>query len=374
MTFSRILMMCIAAGAILGGADKILGDRFGFGKKFEEGFLLMGPMALSMTGIICLAPLLSDWLGGVIRPALSALGIDPAMFGSVLAIDMGGYQLAMDLAQIPEIGRFSGIVASSMFGCTLVFTIPVGMGVLPEEDRPFFLKGLLAGLISLPAGLITGGLLQGMAVGTVLYQCIPIFLLSLVLLLGLIRFPEKTVRLFSGFAKVIQIVSTVGLILAAVQYMTEYPFLPALAPLDDALRIVGSIAIVMLGSLPLAELLRRSLKGLFCWIGRKTGLNDASTTGLIVGTITVMPALAMVRDMDQRGKVLCGAFLVCGASAFAAHMGFAATTQPDLILPLLGGKFAGAFLGLVIAMRMTRGFSKERKIRIKNQIGSNADR
>ena len=150
-----------------------------------------------------------------------------------------------------------------------------------------------------------------------------------------------------------------GLVLSAVQYIVGITILPNLGSLDDALEIVGSIAIVMLGSLPLAELLRRCLARPFCWIGSKTGLNDASTTGIIVGTITVMPALAMVRYMDQRGKVLCGSFLVCGASAFAAHMGFAASTQPDLILPLLGGKFAGALLGLVIAMRMTRADSKQ---------------
>lgn len=356
---SMILMIFIAAGAILGGVDKILGNRFGLGQKFDDGFLLMGQMALSMTGIICLAPMLATWLGSVIRPVFSAVGIDPAMFGCVLAIDMGGYQLAMDLAQDPEIGRFSGIIASSMFGCTLVFTIPVGMSVLPEKDRPFFLKGLLAGLISLPAGLLVGGLLQGLSFGTILYQSIPIFFLSVVLLLGLIRFPDRTIRLFSGVACLIQIVATVGLVLSAVQYIVGITILPNLGSLDDALEIVGSIAIFMLGSLPLAELLRRCLARPFCWIGSKTGLNDASTTGIIVGTITVMPALAMVRYMDQRGKVLCGSFLVCGASAFAAHMGFAASTQPDLILPLLGGKFAGALLGLVIAMRMTRADSKQ---------------
>lgn len=352
-------MILIAAGALLGGVDKILGNRFGLGQKFDDGFLLMGSMALSMTGIICLAPMLSSWLGTVIRPAFSAVGIDPSMFGCVLAIDMGGYQLAMDLAQNPEIGRFSGIIASAMFGCTLVFTIPVGMSVLPEADRPWFLKGLLAGLISLPVGLLAGGLLQGLPLGTILWQCVPIFLLSAVLLLGLIRFPKLTIRLFSGVARLIQIVATIGLILAAVQDIAGITILSGLAPLTDALEIVGSIAIVMLGSLPLAELLRRVLAKPFRWIGRKTGLNDASTTGIIIGSITVMPALVMVRDMDQRGKVLCGAFLVCGASAFAAHMGFAAGTQPDLILPLLGGKFAGAVLGLVIAMGMTRGDAKQ---------------
>ena len=358
MMFSRVLMMFIAAGALLGGVDKILGNRFGLGQKFDDGFLLMGPMALTMTGIICLAPLLSDWLGVLVRPVLSAVGIDPAMFGCVLAIDMGGYQLAMDLAQNEQIGLFSGIIAASMFGCTLVFTIPVSMSVLKDADRPFFLKGLLAGLISLPVGLLVGGLLQGLPAGTVCYQCIPIFILSALLLLGLIRFPKGTIRLFSGFAWLIQIVSTAGLILAAVQNITGRTVLPGLASLGDALEIVGSIAIVMLGSLPLAELLRRSFSRVFCWIGSKTGLNDASTTGLIVGAITVMPALAMVRDMDQRGKVLCGAFLVCGASAFAAHMGFAAAVRQELILPLLGGKFAGAFLGLAIAMAMTRPMAK----------------
>ena len=88
MNMSMILMIFIAAGAVLGGVDKILGNRFGLGQKFDNGFLLMGSMALSMTGIICLAPMLSGWLGSVIRPAFSAVGIDAAMFGCVLAIDI----------------------------------------------------------------------------------------------------------------------------------------------------------------------------------------------------------------------------------------------------------------------------------------------
>lgn len=99
----------------------------------------------------------------------------------------------------------------------------------------------MAGLISLPMGLFVGGLLQGLPFGTILYQCIPIFLLSAVLLFGLIRFPNRTIRIFSGFAKLIQIVSTVGLILAAVQYITDVTFLPGLADLDEALKIVGAL-------------------------------------------------------------------------------------------------------------------------------------
>lgn len=348
------LMSLIAAGALLGGVDKILGDRYGLGKKFDEGFLLMGPMAFSMVGIICLAPVLSAWLGALIVPAFSAVGLDPAMFGCVLAIDMGGYQLATDLARDPEIGKFSGIIASAMFGCTLVFTIPVGMSVLPQEDRPLFLKGLLAGIVSLPGGLVAGGLLQGLPLGTVIYQCMPIFLLAALLLLGLIRFPGKTIGIFSRFAGAIRIAATIGLVLAAVEQLTGIPLVGGLAPVEEGVQVVASIAVVMLGSLPLAELLRRALARPLRWIGRRTGLNDASTTGIIMGSITVMPAMVMIPDMDDRGKVLCGAFLVCGASALAAHLGFAAGTEPELILPLLGGKAAGALLGLAIALGITR--------------------
>ena len=132
---NQILMIVMAAGAVLGGVDRILGNRFGLGGQFEKGFMLLGPMALSMAGIICLAPVLADALGRVIVPFYQLIGVDPAMFGTLLAIDMGGYQLARELAADPLVGSYAGLVVSAMFGCTLVFTIPVGMGMIPTEDQ-----------------------------------------------------------------------------------------------------------------------------------------------------------------------------------------------------------------------------------------------
>ena len=52
---NQIIMWIMAVGAVLGGVDRIAGNRFGLGKRFEEGFTLLGPTALSMSGIICLA-------------------------------------------------------------------------------------------------------------------------------------------------------------------------------------------------------------------------------------------------------------------------------------------------------------------------------
>ncbi len=87
---NQILMLIMAAGVILGGTDRLLGNRFGYGNKFEEGFRLLGSTALSMAGMICLAPVLADVLGRVVIPLYQFIGADPAMFGSILAIDMGG--------------------------------------------------------------------------------------------------------------------------------------------------------------------------------------------------------------------------------------------------------------------------------------------
>ena len=348
------IMLLIGCGALIGGIDRICGNRFGLGQKFEEGFQLMGPTALSMAGIICLAPLLAQFFSLLINPVFSACGIDPAMSGSILAIDMGGYQLAMDLAADPAIGAFAGIIASSMFGCTLVFTIPVGMKVMDQRNQPQFLKGITAGLIGLPAGLLVGGIVQGIPFTVIIHQSLPIILLSALLLYGLLRHTKKTVHLFSMFASFIQTVATVGLALAAFEYITGLTIFPFLTPLSTAMETVASIAIVMLGSLPLAEILRRLLHKPFTWIGKLSGINDAATTGMIVGSITVMPSLVMMKEMNSRGITMTGAYLVCGAALIGAHLGFAAGTQPQLITALLCGKAAGAITGMIIAGLLSR--------------------
>jgi len=46
------------------------------------------------------------------------------------------------------------VIVSSIFGCTLVYSIPVGLGFLSETDRPYFTRGILIGLISMPFSII----------------------------------------------------------------------------------------------------------------------------------------------------------------------------------------------------------------------------
>ena len=103
MSAHEIVLGIMAIFAVLGGLDRILGNRFGLGEKFEEGIQAMGSLALAMLGIICLAPVLAELLRPVVVPVYGLLGADPAMFaGTILANDMGGGPLAYALTEDPE--------------------------------------------------------------------------------------------------------------------------------------------------------------------------------------------------------------------------------------------------------------------------------
>lgn len=173
----KIILYFITFFAILGGIDKVIGNKLGLGKKFEEGFMSMGSLALSIIGIYAVAPVLAQVLLPVIKPIYQSIGADPSIFvASILAVDMGGYHSAMEIAQTKEIGLFSGLLLGSMLGATISYTIPVAIGLIEKEDYPFFIKGILAGIITIPIGSIVGGLLSGIEFSIIFVNLIPVIL------------------------------------------------------------------------------------------------------------------------------------------------------------------------------------------------------
>ena len=153
----NIILWIMAIAMVLGALDRMFGSRLGLGKQFEEGILAIGALSLSMLGILTLAPVLARLLRPVLVPVYGFLGADPAMFaGSILANDMGGAPLAQELALTPEAGQFGGLIVGAMLGPTIVFTIPVGLGIIRAEDRPSLASGVLAGIITIPLGSLAG--------------------------------------------------------------------------------------------------------------------------------------------------------------------------------------------------------------------------
>lgn len=354
MTINQIVMYVLAFGAALGGIDQLLGNKLGYGEKFENGFRMLGPVGLSMAGIICLAPVMSSVLGTVITPVCTMLHLDPGIFGSILAIDMGGYQLSVDLAQDPQFGLFSGVIISSIFGCTLVYSIPVGLGFLADTDRPYFTKGILIGLVSMPFSIIASCLVLKMDLGYVLWNCLPVFLLSLLLGMGVIKKPDAMMKGFQVFAKAIRFIAILGLMLACITHLTGISFLPDLLPLQEAMQTVCAICIVMLGSMPLAELIQRVMKVPFQKINEKIGLNGASTTSLLLGCFSATPALALIPHMNRRGQVVISACLVSTINVCGAHFAFANSWNPEMVPAMMVAKIVGGLVGGCIAMYATR--------------------
>ena len=164
MYIMMIFMLIAAVDRIFtqfGGSEQILGkiglgsvgkSISGSGGQFEEGFMAMGALGLAMVGMTALAPVLAYLLGPIIIPLYEMLGANPSMFaGTLLACDMGGFFLAKELAG-GDIAAwlYSGLILGSMMGPTIVFSIPVALGIIEKSDRRYLALGVLAGIVTIP--------------------------------------------------------------------------------------------------------------------------------------------------------------------------------------------------------------------------------
>ena len=147
----NVLSIVILIFSIVAAVDYVIGNKLGIGKEYEKGFMLLGTMALSMIGMISIAPLLGKWLSPALAFLSETLGIDPSIIpASLFANDMGGAPLSVEVAKDSAVGLFNGLVVSSMMGCTISFTIPFALGLVKKEDRRFMIFGLLSGIVTIP--------------------------------------------------------------------------------------------------------------------------------------------------------------------------------------------------------------------------------
>lgn len=355
MSAHEFLIAVMALFAVLGGLDRIFGNRFGLGQEFENGILAMGSLALAMIGVVCLAPVLAALLGPVVTPVYRLLGADPAMFaGTILACDMGGASLAQEMTSDPQAALLGGVLGGSMLGATVVFTIPVALGILEPEDRPALAQGILAGIVTVPVGILAGGLTAGFPIGMVLRNLIPIVLIALLIALGLWRAEKAMIRGFAAFGKGVVAVITAGLAAAITQSLTGIVLIPGMAPIEEGFQTVGAIAIVLAGAFPLVYVLTRLLRRPLQRLGTRLGINSAAAAGLVASLANSIATFGMVKDMDRRGKVVNIAFAVSAAFVFGDHLGFTAGFAPQMLPALIVGKLAGGVSAVAAALWLTR--------------------
>lgn len=105
-----------------------------------------GSPAVAMVGIISLAPVLGNILTPIVGPIYSALEQIQLCLQQHFLQMIWGAPFALGMAKNPEAGRLEvSIILGSMMGPTIVFTIPVALGItLEKDDKPFLAKGILA--------------------------------------------------------------------------------------------------------------------------------------------------------------------------------------------------------------------------------------
>ena len=99
-------------------------------------------MALSMLGMIVVAPAIGQALTPVFDGFYKVFGIDPSVIpASLFANDMGGASLSLEMAADEGLGFFNGLVVSSMMGCTISYTVPFALGIVKKELHGELLLG-----------------------------------------------------------------------------------------------------------------------------------------------------------------------------------------------------------------------------------------
>jgi len=343
---------------VVGVIDKIFGNKLGYGDKFEEGILAMGTLAISMIGAISLAPVLSDILSPLIIPIYKSLGADPSVFaGTLLPSDMGGYPLAEILAENQRFVPFSGVILGTMMGSTVVFTIPVSLGIIKEEDRIFLAKGILAGLIAIPAGAFAGGMLIGLTVDEVIKNLTPIIIFSLLIVVGLKFMQNKLINVFIYFGKFVTSLILIGLAAIIIETLTGIVIIPGMAPLSDGVSAVGSVGIVLAGAYPLVHFITKIFKKPLIKIGNMLGIGEVAAAGMIACLANNIPMLGMLKDMNDRGKVISVAFSVGASFVFGDYLGYVAVVDKNTISAMIVSKLITGIVATIIAHKMTSSIS-----------------
>ena len=368
ISINSVIMLIMMIFMLVGAIDKIRGNKLGYGEKFEDGFNAMGGLAMSMAGVVAAAPVLSMLLGPILKPIYGIFGANPAMFATtLLACDMGGYPLAMQLAGDDiAIGNFAGLILGTMMGPTIVFTIPVALGIIKKEDRGYLGAGVLAGMITIPIGCIVGGLMMNtlapeyhLSIITIIQNLIPVIIIAALIVVGLWCAPGPMIKGFNVFGTGVTIVITAltaiavfeqitGIMFPVFHIMVENPS-DGSRGLDSGLLTCGQIAIVLIGAFPMVEWITRTFGKPLEKIGAALGMNEQGSAGMVANLANNIAMFNIMGEMNPKGKLLNVAFSVSAAFVFGDHLGFTAGNNPDMIFPVIVGKLVAGITAIIVA-------------------------
>lgn len=350
-----VISIVILVFSILGLLDKLCGDRFGLGKEFERAFALFAPVALSMIGILVLAPAIGVWLTPVFDWFYGAFGIDPSIIpASLFANDMGGMTVSQQICKDPGMGNFNAFIVSSMMGCVISYTIPVGLGLVKEKQHQEMFFGLLCGIVTIPIGCLVSGLMCGLELWDVAKNLLPLLIISIGIGAGLLLIPDICIRVFKVFGQMMRGLSLVGLACAIFTFLTKQELNPHFDSLENTAFICVNACITLSGALPFMYLMMKLLRKPVDRLGVRMGINGTSALCLFSTLVSSTPVYGMMDQMDSKGVALNAAFSVSGAFALGAHLALTMVFDESYVVPMVVGKLISGICALVLALVLYR--------------------
>ena len=372
-----IIMICAVAGAFAAIKDP---DR-GLGKEFMNGLHAVGHIFVPAAGIMASIPYLTWFIDRFVGPLFNFIGADPAIAATtILASDMGGYQLADALKASYE-GWIMALIVGFMAGATIVFSIPMGLAMLDKRDHKYMALGVMAGVLTIPIGALISSVLIvlfdtnvreivsttaessyefAIGYGQILINLAPLLIFVVIIAAGLKFFPNAMITGFMVFGRLMDAGIKLVLVFSIVEIFTGFftnvfggwGFDPIMADEEDqfrALETAGYIGIMLAGAFPMVYLIRKFFSKPLEAGGQKIGLTSVGSAGLLATLANILAMFTLVRYMRPKDKVINIAFAVCAAFLLGDHLSFTANFQPNIILPVILGKLAAGIIAIGFA-------------------------
>ena len=356
----NVISVVMLVFSVLGALDYITGNHFGIGKEFERGIMLLGTMTLSMVGMIVLAPTIAYFLSPVLTVIAQNTPFEPSVIaGSLLANDMGGAPLAMELAKTELSGYFNGLVVGATMGATISFTLPLALGVTKKEQHKNIMLGLMCGIAAVPVGCFVAGLMIKMPITELLINIIPLVIFSVIISIGLLKIPNVCVKIFNVFGIIIKTIIIIGLVMGIAAFLLDFE-IPHTAPIEEGVMVVFNASAVMTGAFPLLYIVGKLVKKPLGKLAGKIGINETSALGFVGSLATNVTTFGIMKDMDDKGVVLNSAFAVSAAFTFAGHLAFTMSFNADMLPAVIVGELVGGVCAVLVAQIIYSRINKKK--------------
>lgn len=341
--------------SVLGAVDYLLDNKIGIGEEFKRAFTLFCPMALSMLGMIVIAPAIGVWLMPFFDWFYGIFGVDPSIIpASLFANDMGGMTLAQSICASKEIGGYNAFVISSMMGCVISFTIPFSLGMVKEAQRKDVFFGFLCGIATVPVGCFVAGLVCKLPPLVLLIDLLPLLILSVIVGTALVFIPKICIKCFEVFGTFMKVLAIVGLVLSVFTFLTKIQVSPYFDTFENGAFICANACVTLSGALPLMFLVSRLLDEPLNKLSSKIGVNGISALAFLGSLVTNASTFGVMEKMDRKGVVLNAAFAVSASFVFGSHLAFTMAFDSSYVAPMIVGKLVSGICAVILAMMLYR--------------------